>query len=154
MLAVRNDGDIDTKVISNLIDSGADVNAKKSDGKTALMLATDYNKNFEMLLRAPEPDTDLNVKPSFNCAKAARAVEKEICNDKVLSKLDVELNDLYSRRLSELNRAGKADLRRDQRIWLNNRNEQCESPAYLQTYDANIRNCLVHKYQLRISELR
>jgi uncharacterized protein len=58
---------------------------------------------------------------SFDCGKAATPAEKAICADKELSKLDSELNDVYSTTLGLTKDSSK--LRVEQRDWLKRRDD-------------------------------
>jgi len=78
---------------------------------------------------------------SFNCAQATSVVEKHICGNAELSKLDDELNAEYKRALSEM--LDKAPLRIDQKQWLKSQRNKCR----------NI-DCLKKAYRSRIDELK
>jgi len=76
----------------------------------------------------------------FDCRKAVSAVEKQVCADPALSKLDQTLAEEYA---YALKRAGDATaLRASQLAWLKSRNA-CTGGA-----------CLQRKYKVRIDELR
>lgn len=70
---------------------------------------------------------------SFDCAKAATKVEKMICSDAELSKLDEELNAAYKAALQDKMQA--ASIKQTQRQWLKERNgctgSECLKHAYL-----------------------
>jgi uncharacterized protein len=93
-----------------------------------------------------------NAAPSFNCAKAANAIEKLVCNDAELAALDVELASLYRARLRALDTYGQAALRRDQKTWIDHRTRFCLPP--LVKDDQNRRQCVLRNYQERVAELR
>lgn len=77
---------------------------------------------------------------SFDCAKATTSIEKMICADGPLSKLDTQLGEVYT---SALGRASDpAALRQEQRAWLKERN-RCKDTA-----------CLIDQYQRRLDELQ
>lgn len=77
---------------------------------------------------------------SFDCAKAATAVEKTICGDAELSKLDEDLAGAYT---DALDRAAEPDaVKTVQRTWLRNTRDACADAA-----------CLKAAYQARIEEL-
>ncbi len=59
---------------------------------------------------------------SFDCKKASTAVEKLICADAQLSKLDEELAAAYRDAMGNAGQAEKAALREDQAAWLKSRN--------------------------------
>jgi uncharacterized protein len=94
-----------------------------------------------------------NAAPSFNCAKAANAVEKLVCSDEELAGLDLELASLYRARLSELDGYGQAALRLDEKTWIDHRFRFCMLP--LEKNDpAGRRQCVVRYYQQRVTEMR
>jgi uncharacterized protein len=55
---------------------------------------------------------------SFDCAKASHPVEKAVCGNPDLSRLDEEVGRLYRDRLSLLSSQGQELLRRSQREWV------------------------------------
>src|SRR5262249_52329753 len=59
---------------------------------------------------------------SFDCHKAKRAVEKAICTDPDLSRLDKDLDDAYRAALSRLDGKAAGRLRAEQRDFINARN--------------------------------
>lgn len=76
---------------------------------------------------------------SFDCAKAQTKVEKLICADAELSKLDESLSASYSAALQDQSQAKTA--RREQKLWLKERNA-CED-----------KDCLMEFYWVRIHDL-
>jgi len=80
---------------------------------------------------------------SFDCNKAATAVEKQVCSDGELSALDDEVARAYTAALARTRSNELRAVRRDQLAWLHKRNG-CS---------ASKRLCLAETYQLRISEL-
>jgi uncharacterized protein YecT (DUF1311 family) len=73
---------------------------------------------------------------SFDCTKATTKVEKMICQDEELSKLDEKLSEVYTS-FYLLTK----EIKTDQRAWMKQRN-QCQD-----------RNCIKESYQTRIQEL-
>ncbi len=73
---------------------------------------------------------------SFDCTKATTKVEKMICQDTELSRLDEKLSQIYSS-FTLLTK----EIKTDQRAWMKQRN-QCQD-----------RNCIKESYQTRIQEL-
>src|SRR3954447_10066812 len=61
----------------------------------------------------------------FDCKRAKRLVEQQICGVPELSNLDGEVAALYTRTLAALAKDGAASLREEQRGWLRER-EECE----------------------------
>lgn len=78
---------------------------------------------------------------SFDCAKAATRIEKQICADPHLSELDDYLDRYYHAAQQRLDRAGEC-LRKDQRRWLRETRNVCESV-----------DCLKDAYGSRLREL-
>lgn len=75
---------------------------------------------------------------SFDCEKAFTSIEKQICDDSVLSKLDSDLGELYTSELVK-----DIQLKKQQREWLKKVRNTCGS------YE-----CLVKVYSDRIASLR
>ncbi|MGB6935115.1 MAG: tetratricopeptide repeat protein [Xanthobacteraceae bacterium] len=73
---------------------------------------------------------DSPVLPTFDCGAAHLAVEKAICSDPDLARLDREIGAVYKTAL--VNRDGKdgAQLRQDQRDFINARNKLFGNPQY------------------------
>lgn len=86
---------------------------------------------------------------SFDCTIASTSIEKAICADENLSKMDEELSFFYTKlRKSLINNKDIAnELLSQQRQWLRNRNRKC-SPL------PNITTCLTEQYQPRINALK
>jgi uncharacterized protein len=76
---------------------------------------------------------------SFDCSKAATKIEKMICSDTKLSKLDEDLNSAYLSALQDGSQ--KKMLRRDEKEWLKVRNG-CPD-----------RDCVKNAYASRIAQL-
>src|SRR5665213_4322393 len=68
--------------------------------------------------------------PTFDCGSAKRAVEKAICSDPDLSRLDRQIDDAYKAALAKLNRKGVARLRDEQREFNIERNKSFGRPDY------------------------
>ena len=79
---------------------------------------------------------------SFNCAKATTSVEKEICGNSLLGKLDDALSDNYKYMLaSNIGDGARKDLKVTQKKWISERNK-CTNDQ-----------CLVDAYQKRVDEI-
>jgi uncharacterized protein len=76
----------------------------------------------------------------FDCAKASTKVEKLICSDAELSKLDEDLSKTYQKSLERSDIKQKAV--QSQRQWLKDRRNACQSA-----------DCLKREYASRISEI-
>lgn len=85
---------------------------------------------------------------SFNCKKAATAVEKSICNYAELSELDSEMAKAYKSLAAVLPKAEASVLKKDQQQWLGERDEAFHTCAREKSED-----CLVYEYAVRISVL-
>jgi tetratricopeptide (TPR) repeat protein len=68
--------------------------------------------------------------PTFDCDGARRAVEKAICSDPDLSRLDRQIDDAYKAALTKLDRKGVARLREEQRDFNIARNKSFGRPDY------------------------
>ncbi|WP_251866033.1 hypothetical protein [Achromobacter sp. Marseille-Q4962] len=77
---------------------------------------------------------------SFDCAKASGFVEKEICLDPVLGRLDEALSNNYKGMLSSDFGGSVSSLRDEQRKWIANRNK------------CTTRDCLISAYRKRVDE--
>jgi len=74
--------------------------------------------------------------PSFDCAKATTTIEKMICADAELSRLDLELGRLYEIALKQAPKPER--LLKQQRTWLKER-DRCADVAGLRlTYQDRI----------------
>jgi uncharacterized protein YecT (DUF1311 family) len=75
---------------------------------------------------------------SFDCAKAGTKVEKLICGDSELSKLDEELNAAYKTALQD---ASQADtLKKAQQQWLKKRNGCANAGCVKRAYEMRLQN--------------
>ena len=77
---------------------------------------------------------------SFDCTKAAASIEKLICSDETLSKLDADLGDVYKVAMEKAQ--NKEALKQHQRIWLKEKRNKCGELG-----------CLIQVYQERIGIL-
>jgi tetratricopeptide (TPR) repeat protein len=69
--------------------------------------------------------------PSFNCATAKRAVEKAICADPALAKLDRDINEIFVRVIADQpNRRAALALTGEQRDFIAKRNTSFGKPGY------------------------
>lgn len=79
--------------------------------------------------------------PSFDCAKAATAVERAICGDPKLAELDMAVVNAYNVALSKL--PNKQGARTEQGMWIRQVRNACASVQ-----------CLVEVYQQRLAQLQ
>jgi uncharacterized protein YecT (DUF1311 family) len=93
---------------------------------------------------AAKSENEINAKstgPSFNCKGRLLKVEEVVCSDEELSRLDVELNNLYQ---SELQQAkDKRQIKSEQLDWIVHSMRMCTE-----------RDCLINAYQTRIDALK
>ncbi len=68
--------------------------------------------------------------PTFDCGTARLAVEKAICSDPDLVRLDQQMGEAYRTALDKLDRAGAARLRREQREFIARRDKLFGRPDY------------------------
>ena len=68
--------------------------------------------------------------PTFDCGTARRAVEKAICSDPDLSRLDRQIDDAYKAALAKLSARGVARLRAEQRAFNATRDRAFGHPDY------------------------
>jgi uncharacterized protein YecT (DUF1311 family) len=97
-------------------------------------------KGFTLIASLIAFATTFSYAASFNCEKASTTVEKMICDNSELSRLDNDLNVEYKAHLSQKNPT-ESDLVSRQRLWLARRNECTD------------KNCIRTRYLTRISEL-
>jgi tetratricopeptide (TPR) repeat protein len=71
-----------------------------------------------------------NRLPTFDCSTAKRAVEKAICSDPDLIRLDRQIDDAYKSALAHRDSAGVTRLRREQRAFNARRDERFGRPDY------------------------
>ncbi|MEM0950463.1 MAG: lysozyme inhibitor LprI family protein [Pseudomonadota bacterium] len=86
--------------------------------------------------------SDPSAAQSFDCAKAGTAIEKKICSDPNLGRLDSELGKVYATLQGSLSAEAKADLRTSERAWVHQRNS-CDTQS----------DCLTNAYVQRLGEL-
>lgn len=86
--------------------------------------------------------------PTFDCAKAEWKVEKLVCQDGNLARMDREVERLYRLALrgSHMTTTRAAELRRDQKNWVRDRNECWKG--------IDLRQCTMTSYARRIHQLR
>ena len=82
---------------------------------------------------------------SFDCQKATRDLDKTICSNQKLSKLDESMSSYYFKLKQTLDGESSNRLLKEQRSWLIKRTTECNSG------DAN---CIIDLYKTRILELR
>ncbi|MGE8064224.1 MliC family protein [Pseudomonas sp. NPDC089569] len=88
-----------------------------------------------------------SYKTSFDCAGTRMAVEKLICSDAQLARMDIELNRLYRLALTDEHAEPRPDkVLIDQQFWVEARN-QCAS-------DREPRACTIRSYAERAYQLR
>jgi uncharacterized protein YecT (DUF1311 family) len=68
--------------------------------------------------------------PTFDCPTARRAVEKAICSDPELARLDRQIDDAYKAALAKQGKRGAAELKREQRTFIARRDRAFGDPDY------------------------
>jgi uncharacterized protein len=76
---------------------------------------------------------------AFDCTKASSNVEKLVCLDKDISRLDDELSNLYKEKFNLINEHGKIAFKKDQIHWLSTVRNVC-----------NTAECLKRAYEFRL----
>lgn len=103
-------------------------------------------EGIEISPRTSTPSQDspptIAARPSFNCAKAASAVEKAICSDNSLAALDVQLARTYQSLKKSLPSSQFARVRSSQREWIAQR-DYCGSSV----------SCISQAYRNRLNQL-
>ncbi|WP_462323088.1 lysozyme inhibitor LprI family protein [Halochromatium sp.] len=89
---------------------------------------------------------------SFDCAKASTPMENGICDTTEINRLDGEMGRLYSRLLDELAPGPREHLVREQRAWIDIRNNRCD-PSVVGTSE-EFRRCMDRLYERRIEHLK
>ncbi len=79
--------------------------------------------------------------PSFDCLRAKLMVEKLICSDKELSKLDIDLSTIYNNLKNQAENKNK--IKSDQLNWLKNKRNICSDSE-----------CIKTAYKERFNELK
>lgn len=114
------------------------------------------NKNFKYTILSLagllmfSPEISAQTVPSFDCSKATTEVEKLICSDDELAKLDVEMNKSYHAFMKTLDEEYyRNKLKRKQIDWLGYRGKL----SCFNTDNNKKTSCLKNAYQRRIENL-
>ena len=105
--------------------------------------ARDAAGAFVLLAVISSPVFGQTTSPSFNCGRAASTVERLICMDPGLARLDRAMADTYRKALKM---PGGGAQRSAQRMWIRTR-EGCAASS-------NVRECVETAYQYRIAEIQ
>jgi uncharacterized protein YecT (DUF1311 family) len=60
-----------------------------------------------------------------DCKRAVTQVDMDYCNDRALKQLDRELNRAYRGKMSMLPANAQSQLRKEQRVWIRERDTRC-----------------------------
>jgi uncharacterized protein YecT (DUF1311 family) len=127
-----------------------DLDREIADYEAALRINPQFDKAAENLAaarvkrdRRSTVNSD-NLLPSFPCKAAKLAVEKAICSDPDLARLDRELDAAYKAALASLSGKALKRLKQDQQTFLATRNKSFGNPQY------NFK----HELELRLATLR
>ncbi|WP_051371532.1 tetratricopeptide repeat protein [Mesorhizobium loti] len=113
-----------------------DLDSAISDYEQALRIDPNAGSDAEQLanLRQDRDRRDAprseRLLPTFDCKSASRAVEKAICSDPDLSRLDRQMGDAYKAALSKVDRKAVRGLREQQRHFIAKRNRWFGRPDY------------------------
>lgn len=105
------------------------------------------------------PCATLAQGPAFDCARASGQVEKLVCADASLARLDRQLHDAYEAALAQAQGRLKTTLREEQRGWVKGRNECWKAdgqPTWLTASwtESTVLGCTQAQYRLRTAELQ
>jgi tetratricopeptide (TPR) repeat protein len=127
-----------------------DLDREIADYEAALRINPQFDKAAENLAAARVKrdrrnaiNSD-NLLPSFPCKAARLAVEKAICSDPDLARLDREMDAAYKAALASLTGKASKRLKQEQQDFLATRNKSFGNPQY------NFR----HEMELRLATLR
>lgn len=100
---------------------------------------------FTALFLSLSPSDASDSSPAFDCDRATLPIQKLICADPELSKLDVAVARAYAVSISRANPSDIKDLQTHQQEWLRKRNG-CSVAS-------DARSCALDAYKTRLSEL-
>jgi len=97
--------------------------------------------------------------PTFNCAKATGAVEKQICADPALAALDRQLDAAYKAASAKAKGEPAKTLRATQRGWVKGRNDCWKADGQETWITATwtvktLKDCIDAQYRVRTAELQ
>jgi len=98
---------------------------------------------IDALSAPPAPPAPVDIRPSFDCARAFKPDEIAICGSARLAALDVELTDVYKEKRASGSKSFRDSVRTTQRAWLKRR-ESCGADV----------GCLEEQYVSQIAYLR
>lgn len=93
------------------------------------------------------------IAASFDCHKAATWLEKTVCSNPELSKLDEELAKAYHDALASLSPEGQEETKQYQQQWLKEISPYCEARLKFK-FDDSTAECLEDTYKDRITQLQ
>jgi uncharacterized protein YecT (DUF1311 family) len=109
-------------------------------GTNSVPLESTSTARADIQEKTPQAEASI-TKTSFDCAKATTSVEKSICSNTLLGKLDVALSENYKQMLmADLGKGGQANVKAEQRQWIQARNK-CQDVK-----------CLEQSYRKRVDE--
>lgn len=93
---------------------------------------------------------------SFDCSKASKPIEKEICRDKNLSELDEKLAQLFSASIKQLSPSAHKRLTNSQTKWVEYYSAYCKNDddKSKKISSAMDSKCLANAYSERIKDLK
>jgi tetratricopeptide (TPR) repeat protein len=118
--AYRHKGDLDRAIINY----EQAVRLHPSDGTAVENLKAVKRDRERLALVNP------SASPTFECTAAKRAVEKAICSDEELVRLDRDMNAAYQSLLAKLRGTKLTALRQEQRTFVSTRDQMFGRPEY------------------------
>ncbi|MDO6776477.1 MULTISPECIES: MliC family protein [unclassified Shewanella] len=107
--------------------------------------------DHEVLANTQATEAD-KLAPAFDCQQASGEVEQLICQDSQLAQLDIQLNQVFKKSISQLGADADLDvdalaqLKAFQRGWIKGRNECWKAD--------DIKQCVIYAYTSRLTELQ
>ena len=92
--------------------------------------------------------------PSFDCRRAASAVEHEICRKAPLASFDHQIATLYAQALGVLDAASADALHTDQRLWIKVRDDCNYQVPSNPRATTDVEGCLAGAMATRVSQLQ
>ena len=90
-------------------------------------------------------NSNIQIKPSFECDKAGTLIEKTICSNQNLADLDNTMANLYKNALSGA--VNPEEVKKEQRAWLKNNRNKCSDAECLEQEYSNRIEVLNNSYK-------
>jgi tetratricopeptide (TPR) repeat protein len=137
-----------------------DVDREIADYQQALQINPQFDQAAENLAKARQQrdrrisanaEASGPVLPSFDCGSASRAVEKAICSDPDLARLDREIDTAYKAAMAARNGKAGTQLREEQRDFIAARNTSFGNPQYNLKREMEMRLAALRDMSARLS---